>query len=160
MSAGSVVADIKEDQLKAAYIYNFSRFVKWPKKILANTDVIRICTLQKTPLSGTLNELAGRPSQQKIIVIEHLDNSGGNLDISVCHILYTGKGASTQLATLKSMPVLVIGEHGSTTNSVDMIVFRIIDNKIRFDINLLNVKEGKLEISSSLLRLAINVVDN
>jgi hypothetical protein len=53
--------------------------------------------------------------------------------------------------------VLTVGEGTQFTRRGGMIGFTLMDNKVRFAVNLAAVDAAKLALSAQLLRLAVNV---
>lgn len=146
-----------EYQLKAAFLYNFAKFVDWPPKAFPSPGTpISLCVLGADPFGADLertikNEtVGGRP-----FVIRRFDTvqeSGG------CHILFISLSEKDRLgrvlAPLRNLPVLTVSEWSDFTQTGGIINFVVEDNKIRFQINLAAAEQAGLKISSQLLKLA------
>src|SRR6266481_1509095 len=78
-----------EYQVKAAYLYNFGRFVKWPVGVAAGKgDSFPVCVLGRDPFGPTLDStLAGEALEGKPVVIRRIAKEQ---DAADCRILYVG----------------------------------------------------------------------
>src|SRR6266853_2938484 len=59
-----------EYQVKAAYLYNFGKFVQWPVQANANDDVFTICVLGQDPFGATIETIAGESINRRKVVVE------------------------------------------------------------------------------------------
>lgn len=149
-----------EYQIKAAFIYNFARFVDWPTQAFndASSPLI-IGVLGKndfgSSLAQTINEkiVHGHPLQFK--------SFPSLAQATNCQILFISTSEKNHLpkiiSTLRTASILTVGETDDFINRGGMIRLRIVDDKVRFDINNSAAKSAGLTISSKLLTLAINV---
>jgi hypothetical protein len=125
---------VTEESLKAAFIFNFLKFVDWQD----SRPTYDICI----PEDGNLRNIAAGLLQGKTLhgrqieVVNRADAS--------CHVLVGNSppGTGTTL-TIGSL------EQGA------MFEFKEIDNKLKFVININSIKRSKLKISSQLLDLAV-----
>ncbi len=149
-----------EYELKAAYIYNFGKFVKWPEKSLKKEFIIGVYGLN--PFKGILKEalqgrqLYGRPI--KIIYFTNLKN------IDKCNILFIPKVKKEELLQIinavKNSPVLTVGDNiDDFCVSGGNINFTPKFSKYRFYINNNAAKRKRLIISSKLLSLSKIITD-
>lgn len=145
-----------EYRIKAAFLYNFSRFTVWPEETLQGRSEFSLCTLGSTRLREQLDTLAGKTVHNKTIVVKHFDSMEDVLD---CQLVFIGEldDLTETLWTLKAQPVLTVSNDEGFTEDGGIIQFKLIDNKIRFRINVDAAKSSRLAISSKLLSLAINV---
>lgn len=146
----------EEHKVKAVFLYNFAQFVDWPAADFAGPDsAIVIGVLGKDPFGTFLEEtvkdelVKGHP-----IAIQRFNSVR---EIKQCHILFvnvTGTRLGNTLAALKGKNILTVGDAGNFTKVGGMIRFKNQDNKIRLQINLNQVKQTDIVISSKLLRLS------
>jgi hypothetical protein len=146
-----------EYQVKAAFLYNFAKFVEWPPgTFAASTDPIGICIIGENPFGSTLEsmvqgkKIGGRPFAVRSLT-----------DIQFakrCQILFIGAGewkrARLVLDAVKGSPVLTVGETGDFTASGGVIAFQLEGPRVRIQIALEPAERAKLRISSKLLSLA------
>jgi uncharacterized protein DUF4154 len=151
-----------EYQVKAAFLYNFVKFVDWPASAFPPTgDAVVIGVIGNDPFGGILDQvLQGKTCchDRKLVVrrferIEH---------VSECHVLFISSSEEARLADilqiLNGASVLTVGEMGRFAERGGMIGFQRADNKLRFEINTDAASRAGLTISSQLLKLATRVI--
>ena len=145
-----------EYRIKTAFLYNFSRFVSWPEAVLRGSSEFFLCTLGSTLLGEQLDTLAGKTVHGKTLVVKRLDSPE---DILGCQLVFIGQSyeLSETLWILKERPVLTVSDAAAFTEKGGMIQFKVVDNKIRFRINVDAARAAGLTISSKLLSLAISI---
>jgi hypothetical protein len=81
--------------------------------------------------------------------------------IDNCQLLFVSRSQTHKLhdviSTLREQPVLTVSDIDNFIESGGIIGFRLIDNKVRFDINTGAAKTAGLSISSKLLTLASTI---
>jgi hypothetical protein len=143
--------------VKAAFLYNFTKFVEWPASSFQSAgDPIAICVLGQDPFGHSLQDIvASRAIEGRPLVVRHV--SGVNQGAG-CHVLFVGsaenKRSSPILAELKTPGILTIGESDASAADGVVINFKLDGGKVRFDINVEAAERQKLRISSRLLSLA------
>jgi YfiR/HmsC-like len=156
-SAPAVQAS-REYDLKAALLFNFTRFVEWPARAFGRPEApVVIGILGQDPFGRVLDEMvnnekcAGRP-----IVVARFSNVAAVRD---CHLLFIGAGERGNMlriaAALRGRPILTVGDFDGFTAAGGMI--RLQKNpadKIQLRINLNAIKAADLSISAKLLRVA------
>ncbi len=147
---------VPEYRLKCMFLYNFGRFVKWPKAARGPSKrPFTIGVIQKKPLADGLaaiegKKLNGRPI--RILSCETLE------DMRECHIVFLNSEDDLWIKhTLQSLskdPILTVGEAKGFTRWGGMINLRLEGQKLKLDINPRAADEAGLKISSQLLGLA------
>jgi len=147
-----------EYRVKAAFMYNFSRFVQWPPAANGQAGDFTLCILGHDPFGETLNSLAGKLVHDQVLEIRRIDNPAL---IDSCQLVFIGRDNSSNLGNILSRlgerPVLTISDLDDFTDKGGIIQFRLVDNKVRFDINIDAARRAGLNISSKLLSLASSV---
>lgn len=145
-----------EYRVKAAFLYNFSRFVSWPEAALQDRNEFSLCTLGSTLFGKQLDTLTGKTVHSKTVAVKHFDRPE---DIVDCQLVFIGQSdkLTEALWTLKEQPVLTVSDAAAFTEKGGMIQFKLVDNKVRFRINANAARTAGLTISSKLLSLAISV---
>jgi hypothetical protein len=148
-------AQADEYQVKAAFIFNFAKFVDWPVDAFSDGGTLVVGVVGDDPFGGALDRLNGSAANGRRLRIKRL-RFGDNL--RACHILFIskseGKNLGKILDSLKGASVLTIGEMPQFNQSGGMIRFVIQSNKVRFEINSAASAQVRLRISSKLLALS------
>ena len=146
---------VTEYHVKAAFLYNFSRFVNWPQPI---EQTFRICVIGENPFGKLLDSLIGKSVHDSILVVEEhstLEN------VHDCQMAYISPSLEKQidpvLAELKKHPILTVSDIDGFTHAGGMIELNLNGKKVSFAINTSAADTAGLSISSKLLNLATNV---
>jgi YfiR/HmsC-like len=82
-------------------------------------------------------------------------------EAETCQILYVGRSeqerATSLLAAVRDRPVLTVGDSPLFVDSGGAIQFVLVENRVRFDVNLTSAQRANLKISANLLRVARKV---
>jgi hypothetical protein len=150
-------AQYSEYEVKAAYIFNFAKFIEWPANYLPNEDTIYLCIYKNDPFGIILEKtMIGRKAngkEWKITRINSLD------EIGKCHILFFSEINKHEIISLleqfKNKPVLTIGdEEPDFCEFGGIINFTPQFSEYQFEINK-DVAGGlNIKISPKLLLLA------
>src|SRR2546425_1115814 len=103
----------REDQVKAAFIYNFSQFTEWPPNVFTQTNSpLVIGILGKNPFGDALEQtvrnetVRGHP-----VLAKHCQTLA---EAERCHIVYISPSEARRLAqivaALKDKPVLTVSD--------------------------------------------------
>jgi hypothetical protein len=149
----------EEYRLKAAFVYRFPQFVEWPPEALANRKSIELCVVRPNPFGGALQELfAGELLNGRPFVIRDIDS---HAPLDSCHVLFlprlSASGASGPLARASGLPILTVGESEGFLDGGGVIRLRLVDRRVRFDVNTAAATRARLRLSSQLLDLALEV---
>jgi hypothetical protein len=160
---GSLLAPVaqgqnaEEYQIKAAFLYNFAKFVEWPSQTFQSTAApIVICVLGQNPFGHALEEaVAGKVVAGRGLITREVADVKQS---SSCQILFIGVSERKRwrdiLAGIKTGCVLTVGESAEFTASGGIISLILEDGKVRFQINVDAAAQEKIHISSKLLSLA------
>ena len=152
----------EEYAVKAAYLYNFAKFVEWPQQTFATpTSPIILCILGSDPFGDSLDKIAERTVGERPVAIRRLarvEESNG------CHVLFLSRSESTRLQSilneLAPAPILTVSDIPGFADAGGMIGLVSVGQRIRFEINLRAATRAKLKISSQLLKLARVIGDS
>ena len=151
--------EVSEYQVKAAFLYNFVKFVEWPSVLNGSQDPIVIGILGPDPFGPVLD----RTFADKRVGGRRLElrRYGKVEELQLCHVLFVSstlkRDWSKVLAAVQGTPVMTVSDEGGFVESGGIIELLLEDNKIRFDINLNEGKRSGLKISAQLLQLARRV---
>jgi hypothetical protein len=147
----------QEYELKAAFLYNFARFVDWPPEAFPSADTpLVIGILGADPFGAALDTLIRNEmvKSRKLVARRYHQIE----DVGICHILFISASETARfeqiLAALKGKPILTVGDSPSFAFRGGMIRLLTDKNKIRLRINMEAAKAANLTISSKLLRAA------
>ncbi len=157
-SATGQTAD--EYQVKAAFMYNFAKFVDWPAGTLgAPAQPITFCVLGQTPLSQALRDtLSGKVVDQRPLAFRQISETKQARECQVLFMSLTDKKQMRQaLDEVKSLPILTVGEVDGFTGEGGVVRFLLDAGRVRLEFNLDAADGAKLHISAKLLGLAKTV---
>jgi YfiR/HmsC-like len=149
-----------EFQVKAAYLYNFGRFVQWPDEGGGDrTDSFEICVLGTDPFGQALDAtLAGGTIGGKSVAAKRIARPQ---DVDSCRILFISSSEENHLkedlAVLDKTRVLTVSDIPRFSERGGMIGFILEGNRVRFDVNLDSAQGAGLNLSSELLKVATSV---
>jgi hypothetical protein len=145
-----------EYQVKAAFLFNFAKFVKWPADAFSSADEpIGICILGQNPFGSVLEEtVRGKVVANRTFVV--LQNPDA-LHVSRCHIVFVSASEGKRsfiFEDLKNKRVLTISETDGVNWGGGVIGLSLKDGRVRIEIDPAAVERAGLRISSKLLSLA------
>lgn len=145
-----------ESVLKAAFLYNFAKFVEWPEQALSHeSEPFTICLIGEPRMAEATNEFIKDKQVHGRMVVSRAVASVA--DVRGCHLLFVD--ASTQhvekLMTDGStaLPMLTVGESDQFLAQGGMIKLFVEHGKMRFTISPQAAERAQLKISSKLLTL-------
>jgi len=147
-----------EYKVKAAYLYNFTKFVSWSDTTLpGDRQTITICVLGKNPFGSLLEPITHMKTQDRTITIENIEDIRA-LEKKSCQILFISaseQGAAAELLRKTAkMPILTVSDMDGFAQHDGIIGFVTKEGKIRLEINLRAARKAGLNISAKLLEIA------
>jgi hypothetical protein len=150
-----------EYQVKAAFLFNFAKFVEWPADAFPNADTpLQICVLGQDPFGGDFEQ-----------VIEDKTVNGHRLEVAhpdgvpqarACQILFVASSEKQRvrdiLQGLAGASVLTVGDTPGFAQMGGVINFVLDENRVRFEINLKAAERAHLKLSARLLTVAKLIV--
>jgi hypothetical protein len=147
----------QKEKYYSLFIYNFSKYIKWPDSgnssefvigVLGSPDMVNI--LSKTAASKTVNGAD--------IVVKQFNDAS---EISDCHILFISERESSKLDEITSLTpnesILIVTDKPGLAKKGSIINFIEKDGKIKFELNQADAEARGLKVSGSLVSLAILV---
>ena len=144
-------------KIKAIYIYNFTKYIEWPKEYRETAFVIGV--LGDSPLYTELEKMSSSKQVfgQKIEVKKFTSASS----LEKCHILYIPSGTkdpfSSVAAKMKPYSTLLVTDTPGMAAKGSAINFVVMQNRQKFELNESNAVKYNLKVSNSLEALAILV---
>jgi hypothetical protein len=149
-----------EYDVKAAFLYNFTKFVEWPSWAFHDDrSTVRLCVLGDDPFGDSLQEIAGGEVAGRRVTVLRTRSMGAPAG---CQILFISRSERLRLAVIlrevRDAPVLTVGDMGGFLEHGGIVNFVLDGSKVRFEISQEAAQRAGLRISSRLLRLATRVV--
>jgi hypothetical protein len=148
-----------EYDVKAAFLFNFTKFVDWPSSAFPDPNSLKVCVLGDDPFGHSLQAVAGEQvANHKLTVVrtDSISKPGG------CQVLFISRSErehlSQILAAVRDSPVLTVGDTKGFVDQGVIINFTPEGSKVRFEINTESAERAGIKISSKLLQLAKRVV--
>ena len=150
-----------EYQVKAAFLYNFAKFIEWPPSSFSDASApLRICILGRDPFGEELRNI----TKEKMVNGHKLEVSQvpDLLPARSCHILFIASSETTQLKrifeSLQGSDSLTVGDTKGFIEQGGMINFVLENSRVQFEVNRKAAEQCGLKISSKLLSVARLVV--
>jgi hypothetical protein len=147
-------AQTLEYPVKAAYLYQFLRFVEWPEE----REHLSACVglIGDDPFQAALDRtIAGKTVAGRVLQVRRFE---GLEDLGECPVLFVPRSEAPRLKAIlaKVAPwrTLTIGEDAAFTQAGGMVRFFVEERRVRFEINLPAAHQAGLRLSSRLLALA------
>lgn len=142
-------------EIHAAMVFNFIKYVQWPDENGAGDFVVGV--LGDDKVFETLQKwYDGKPKGNKKYVIKKLN---GASESSVCQVVYVGKSRSKDFDTIKESTsgrsVLTVTDGNGLGQKGSCINFKVVDGKLKFELNQGTVASSNLKIASQLTSMAI-----
>lgn len=145
------------NDVKAAFVYNFLKFVEWPASRFGETNaplvigvVGQSSIMVELEAAVRLRTVNGRP-----LVVKAVERPQ---DAGTVHLLFFPASEDTRFAdllpTLAGSGVLTVGESAAFADQGGIINFVLQDGKLRFEINMDSAELAGLKVSAQLQKLA------
>lgn len=161
LAIGPSFAWSSEETLRAAFVYNFMKFIQWPSDsdMQAETESdVKLCAIGASPSTrNALGRLQGKKANKRVIHLNYLDtNEQITNTISSCHMVYkTVDGEDLELPEeMPSGVLLVVDEPKKYSPNIGITLTKNSDGRIEFGINQPAITRAGVSISSRLLLLA------
>jgi hypothetical protein len=148
---------VGEYQVKAAFLFNFAKFVGWPPQAFKSPDEpMGICVFGPNPFGSTLEEMVrGKLLGKRGFVVYRVSEPQR---ARTCHILFLnepeGNRSRSLLDQLAGASILTVGEAEGFLANGGVVNFKLDDARVRIEISTEAADRAQLHISSKLLSLA------
>lgn len=156
MAATAVTAqDRPTHEIHAAMLFNFIKYVQWPNEGEAGEFVVGV--IGDDNVFNTLNQwYNGKQKGSKKYVIKKLSSAD---ESSSCQVVYVGKSKSRDFDDIKTSisgkSILTITDGNGLGQKGSCINFKVIDGKLKFELNQATLTGSNLKVSSQLSSMAI-----
>lgn len=149
-----------EYQVKAAFLYNFTKFVEWLDARPGDRAPFRLCVLGEDPFGDTLDNIVfGEMVGSRPLLPERIDATERLEDARSCEVVFVCRSERARvrqvLEVVSGAPVLTVSDLPGFLEAGGHIQFVMQEGKVRFAINQAAAERARLRISSKLLRLAL-----
>jgi hypothetical protein len=157
---GGLVAQEKptEDDVKAAYLFNFGKFVRWSAPA-GGAQSFDICVVGQDGIAQVLQRTTlHEQMDSRPVAVRRLASAA---DARGCAVLFLGGAEDARIekdvAALAGADVLTVSDAPRFLERGGMIQFLLENNRVRFAVNLGAVDRTRLQLSSELLKVAVSV---
>lgn len=154
--AQNPLPSLKEHEVRALYLYNFTKYLEWPASNTASNTPFVFGFLGECPVREALQRVVeSRSVGNRPVIIQGFTNV---TDLAACDVLYVRQEDMTRWDRIRQMlgnkPVLTVGEQNGFLNGGGMIEFVRRDIHVRFRVNAPVLRQSGLTVSSKLLAIA------
>ena len=157
MMAGFAVTaqDRPTHEIHAAMLFNFIKYVQWPNEGDGGEFVVGV--IGDDNVFNTLNQwYNGKQKGSKKYVIKKLSSAS---ESSSCQVVYVGKAKSKDfddiMNNIGGKSILTITDGNGLGQKGSCINFKVIDGKLKFEMNQATLTSSNLKVSSQLSSMAI-----
>lgn len=147
-----------EDQVKAAFVFNFAKFVDWPVVALKAGDTLNLCVIGKDKTTDALKQLNQREAQGHLLQVINIVDEPDTVTHHGCHVLFIGisekKRQQQWLAKVKNQAVLTIADNLEFIKEGGMISLYTEEQRVQFMVNQSVTQGTGLKLSARMLQLA------
>jgi hypothetical protein len=142
-------------EVHSMMVYNFTKYVQWPDHAGGGEFVIGV--VGNNDIYNTLNGwYGGKPRGAKTYIIKKFNSAA---DVTECHVLYIDKSKSGEFDNvndkLKGKGTLIITDKSGLGEQGSAINFKLVDNKLKFELNQKAIEASNLKVSGALSSMAI-----
>lgn len=144
-----------EAEVKAAFVFNFIKFVDWPPSAFqSREDPVLLTILGNDPIGAALSSLDGKLVAGRRVVVRRVPSLSGT---ERCHVLFVGASEKAALAAVlrgaQRWPVLTVADFEGFPGKGGMIGFVRHNDRVGFEINEEAARRVGLTVSAKLLYL-------
>ncbi|HKL83500.1 MAG TPA: YfiR family protein [Desulfobacter sp.] len=157
--------NLEEYKVKAAFVYNFTKLIQWPKTAFDNEEKnFKIVVFGDEYLKESFQTIDGKISTGRVISIQYPDPKANDYKkmLAESQIVFISRHMRLEqvlqiLSSIGDRPVLTIGEAKNFSRAGGIIQFFTRDEQLHFEVNLKKAEAHQLKFSSRLLKLAVLV---
>ena len=148
-----------EDQVKAAFVYNFAKFVEWPENAFpAKDSPLILCVIGKDNVGSALQVLEKKEVQGRQLRLSVITDLTQYLQSNSCHILFIANSESAHLQELLQdlgdAPTLTVADNAGFIKQGGMISLYVESQRVQFAVNQNATHNTGLKLSARMLQLA------
>jgi YfiR/HmsC-like len=148
---------LAEYQVKAAFLFNFAKFVDWPEAAFADARApIVLGVVGENPFGDDLSNMVSRQQVKGRPIRVGMFKFGD--DLRGCHVVFVSASERAHvpqiLSSLRGADALTVSDIDGFAAAGGVMQFVIEDSRVRFVVNQAAAEQAKLRISAKLLALA------
>jgi hypothetical protein len=150
------LAQTSVTQAQAIFLFNFTKFVEWPLEYQKDDFVIGVCGSSET-FDVIKNYFHGKTVGKqpiKVVYYQFAEN------ITKCHLLFVAFGKTKDMAVINNRigdsRTLIVTEKTGALRDGSAINFVVLDDKLKFELNIQNANKHGLKVLSDLKSMAIS----
>lgn len=157
MISAGVSKTVSEYQIKAVFLYNFTKFVNWPADAGSSTKTsFVIGIVGEDPFRATLENTVGEEMvQHRPIVIQRFRSEES---VANCNMLFIARSEKDRvkavLEQVKGRAILTVADTPQAAEQGVMINLSLVEGSVKMEINQTAVESAGLQISAKVLSLA------
>jgi hypothetical protein len=148
-------AESPEYRVKAAFLFNFAKFVTWPEPDFSLQPNVSLCLVGQDPFGAALTNLENKSVQGRPLGVRREVKPA---DLKTCHVVFFADSEREQIpALLKALgdaPVLTVGEGDKFCGQGGMISLFSANQRIQFEVNVDAAQQAGLRMNAQMLKLA------
>jgi hypothetical protein len=162
-NGAAIAAEPKREYfIKAAILYNFAKFTRWPAAAFEDGDApLRLCVLGVDPFGKALATIDGKRVGTRLLRTRLIPDLS---DVGDCHLLFVSTSEDAHLddvlAATHDAAILTVADIPDFSQAGGIITLKIVDDRTRFLVNRLAADRAGLVLSAKLLRLAETVIQD
>jgi hypothetical protein len=152
-----------EYEVKAGYLYNFTKYVEWPARAFAHASAaLVIGVLGDDPFGAVLDvTVQGRTSQDRAVTIRRAHSLG---ELRGCQVIFLCRSEQSRvpaiLTALRGVPVVTVCDAAAAFEAGVMINLTLVAQTVRFEVRLAPAERAGLRFNSRMLAAAGRVWRN
>ena len=149
-------------ELKVVFLYNFTRFVKWPEHTQAEPDAPIVIGIQDPePVRESLHAIEKKTTHGRPVRIRYCRNAD---DVDGCHVLFVNaadaKDRRPLLEKAANQSILTVGDADSFLEEGGIVRFVLQGDRLRLQIRLKLAQQAGLDLDARLLQIAEIIHDD
>jgi len=144
------------EEVKAAFLLNFAKFVEWPPEALVGGSPLAIGVLGGDGIADVLRDMVrGKSIGTHPMTVKRIN---GSEDLAAFHMVFIGQSEKSRLPDIlrrvERANVLTVSDVDRFCELGGIIALTLEQNHVRFEVSLHAAERAHLKISSKLLSLA------
>lgn len=155
ISGSAFSQDRPMHEVHSMMVFNFTKYVQWPDHAVTGEFIIGV--VGNNDIYNTLNGwYGGKPRGSKTYIIKKFNSAA---EVTDCHVLYIDKTKSGEFDNVndkvKGKGTLIITDKSGLGEKGSSINFKLVDNKLKFELNQKAIEASNLKVSGALSSMAI-----
>jgi hypothetical protein len=150
----------QEYQAKAAFIFNFAKYVEWPPEAFPSRESpLTLCILGRDPFGPALGAIDGRTVHGRTL---RLRRNVSAEEVAGCSIAYVTEAEERHvpviLRAIGTQPILTISDLDGFAEAGGAVGVFVVEDRLKFDANMAALQRANLKASAQALKLARTVL--